>query len=66
MHDDAYDIGGDKSAREIADALLFARMTKVIYRGAYAPPHHLWLTCIAVLYYVCVRLFGRFYFNYTK
>lgn len=66
MHDDAYDIGGDAQARKMADVLLFARMAKVIAKGNHAPRQHLWLTFIAVIYYYSVRLFGRFFFNYTS
>lgn len=75
MHDDDYDRGGNEQDRWIADRWLYNRMLKVI-RQNYVQNHRVvtdksspWeilkLVMVANLYYASVRLFGRFYFNYT-
>lgn len=65
LHDDDYDIGGDKKSREIADKALFTRMVcKGNYEFASNPIKITWIVIIALCYYFAVRIFGRFYFNY--
>lgn len=66
LHDDDYDIGGDGEMRRKADLRLFQRMLKVSRRESENPFILTWFTLIALLYYVSVRIFGRFYFNYKK
>lgn len=66
MHDDDYDRGGDKQDRKVADRALFSRMVKLSLGQTSNPWRIVWLVSIALLYYVSVRLFGRFYFNYTE
>lgn len=65
MHDDDYDEGGDKSDRKEADRMLFFRMMKKSFEDKNKHPSViLWMVFIAYLYYIAVRLFGHFYFNY--
>lgn len=66
MHDDAYERGGSDAERKQADIALFNNMQKVSRSLTRKPFTLAWLTFIALLYYVSVRLFGRFYFNYQK
>ena len=61
-----YDIGGDGEKRREADKMLFLRMLKVSQKDCSNPYALTWFTLIALLYYVSVRIFGRFYFNYKK
>lgn len=64
MHDDAYDRGGDERQRRAADTDLFRHMVQLVHRSEHKPPRIAWLTLIALLYYMSVRLFGRYFFNY--
>lgn len=67
MHDDDYDKGGGKESRHIADKLLFFRMMKKVTEDNNPnPSFFLWMCIIAYVYYVAVRIFGRFYFNYKN
>jgi hypothetical protein len=67
MHDDDYDRGGNKADRKDADRLLFFRMMrKVTDDRNEHPTVFVWMTIIAYIYYMAVRVFGRFYFNYKK
>lgn len=66
MHDDDYDKGGNEQDRKTADRCLFSRMTKLSLRQHTNPWKIVWLVLIALLYYVSIRIFGRFYFNYNK
>lgn len=66
VHDDAYDIGGDAAARRSADRDLFRRCITVIQRNERNPWRMMWLFNIAMLYYICVRVFGFMYFNKHK
>lgn len=67
MHDDDYDRGGDGKARREADRSLFRRMAALVLKDDKAgPTRALWLVCIAYIYYISVRTFGRFYFNYDN
>lgn len=68
MHDDDYDRGGTAGDRREADRKLFARMVRLIAKGGYVwqPWRCVWMVFVAWLYYVSVRVFGRFYFNYIK
>lgn len=66
LHDNDYDIGGDGEKRREADKILFLRMLKVSQKDCSNPYALTWFTLIALLYYVSVRIFGRFYFNYKK
>lgn len=65
MHDDDYDRGGSAEDRKKADRRLFRNMMKLVMKNNGSPWQVLWLTFIALLYYVSVRLFGRFYFKET-
>ena len=58
--------GGDGEKRREADKMLFLRMLKVSQKDCRNPYALTWFTLIALLYYVSVRIFGRFYFNYKK
>ena len=67
MHDDDYDRGGNKANRKDTDRLLFFRMIKKVTDDRNEHPSvFVWMTIIAYIYYVAVRVFGRFYFNYQK
>lgn len=66
MHDDDYDKGGNEQDRKAADRCLFSRMTKLSLRQNTNPWKIVWLVLIALLYYISIRIFGRFYFNYNK
>lgn len=67
MHDDDYDRGGNKADIKDADRLLFFRMMrKVTDDRNEHPTVFVWMTIIAYIYYMAVRVFGRFYFNYKK
>lgn len=66
IHDDAYDIGGNERDRKAADKILFYRIIELVNREYPTPWKTTWFTLIALLYYVSVRAFGKFYFNYTK
>lgn len=65
LHDNDYDIGGSEADRKEADARLFDNMQRISRRASRNPFALVWFTHIALLYYVSVRAFGRFYFNYT-
>lgn len=66
IHDDAYERGGDESARKEADITLFHNMQRVSRSHSRMPLTLVWFTLIALLYYASVRLFGRFYFTYHE
>lgn len=68
MHDDAYDEGGTEAERMVADKVFFIRMVRLLFKKRWelAPWRYAWLVFIAYIYYISVRVFGRFYFNYTK
>ena len=61
IHDDDYDRGGD---RKKADQNLFRNCLRVISRDETNPWKMIWMTGWAFVYYLSVRIFGRFYFNY--
>lgn len=63
MHDDEYDIGGDADARRRADTSLFRRCFRLIYERETSPWRMVWLVSNALLYYVSVRMFGKYFFN---
>lgn len=63
IHDDDYDLGGN---RRDADRRLFRNCLKVIWTEETNPWSMTWMTLIAFSYYLCVRIFGRFYFNYDN
>ena len=64
MHDDAYDLGGGKKDRLIADRNFFHRMLQLVYLDTIASPwKQAWLVLVALHYYVAVRLMGWHYFN---
>lgn len=65
IHDDDYDRGGNKQSRKSADVSLFRNMCIIISRKEYSPWRASGLSFVALVYYVSVRLFGRFYFNYN-
>lgn len=67
MHDDGYDKGGTEEHRKVIDALLYWRMISIVSGEKETTPcKNTWFVLIAFLYYVSVRIFGRFYFNYIK
>jgi hypothetical protein len=67
MHDDAYDRGGSEKDRRMADINLFeGMMKKSLQEGGCAPFRIVWMTFIAILYYINVRAFGWNYFNFKK
>lgn len=66
MHDDDYDRGGSEAERKEADKNLFLRMLKLVLSKTGNPWKIVWFVMIALLYYVSIRIFGRFYFNYKK
>ena len=61
IHDDDYDRGGN---RKEADQRLFRGCLKIILKEETNPWKISWLTLISLFYYIAVRIFGRFYFNY--
>ena len=66
VHDDAYERGGTEAERKRADIELFSNMQKVSRTATDKPVTLAWFTLIALLYYVSIRIFGRFYFSYHK
>lgn len=60
IHD--YDIGGTSKDRKIADKKLSYNMKKIIYK--YNWLKKIYFKNIIILYYISIRIFGRFYFNY--
>lgn len=66
-HDILYNIGGGKKERKNADARLYNDMvnksTSIFVNRIGS---HFWFTCLAFMYYLSVRAFGRFYFNFQK
>jgi hypothetical protein len=65
-HDLAYDEGGFDADRRHADRWLYKRMVGRITDCELSPYKTTWLMCIALLYYMSVRLCGSKYFNYKK
>lgn len=65
LHDNAYDKGGGSRDRKEADTNLFLNMQKVSSRQSRNPYALAWFTLIALLYYMSIRLFGSFFFNYA-
>jgi len=66
MHDDDYDRGGKACQRKQADKRLFFNMLHIIRQRETSPVITSLYVNVALLYYVCVRLFGRFYFRYDE
>ena len=64
-HDMAYDFGGTEESRKHADVWLYRNMVDRATRYC-KPLKATYLTCIALLYYFSVRLFGKNYFNFKK
>lgn len=65
LHDNAYDKGGTEADRKEADRNLFVNMEKLTIRKSKNPYSIVWFTLIALLYYMSIRLFGSFFFNYA-
>ena len=65
-HDAAYDAGGTENDRAYADRWLYRHMVKLANEYEDSPEKITWLVFVAFLYYTCVRIFGRKYFNYKK
>lgn len=63
MHDDDYDRGGN---RREADRSLFLGCMKTILKEETNPWKIFWLSFVSLSYYIAVRIFGRFYFNYSN
>ena len=66
LHDNAYDVGGTASKRKQSDQYLYIGMVQTVLKREQSPLKATLYIGIALLYYVCVRAFGRFYFNYKK
>jgi len=66
MHDDDYDRGGGVEQRKRADRRLFFNMLRIVQQREESPFKTLLYAHVTMLYYVSVRLFGRFNFNYNK
>lgn len=66
IHDDDYERGGDSDSRRIADRRLFSNCMTIIHRKSDNPWRIVWFTFIAITYYISVRTFGRFYYNYKR
>lgn len=66
IHDDDYDRGGGAAERKEADKGLFSDMLHLIQQRESDPRKVTLYVGIAFLYYLSVRLFGRFYFNYKQ
>ena len=66
LHDDDYDRGGTEGMRLLADRNLYWGMMRLVSgEEDLTPWGNTWYTLIALLYYVSVRIFGRFYYNYN-
>lgn len=65
IHDDNYDIGGDKTDRAKADATLFRDMLITITKNKCNVWKMYYLSTIALIYYIFVRLLGWHYFKYN-
>lgn len=65
-HDEAYDLGGTKLDRHIADLSLKYNMVEMINKHFYKrkPISRLWYLLITQTYYYGVRMFGKPNFNY--
>lgn len=63
MHDDDYDRGGN---RKEADRSLFLGCMKTVLKEETNPWKIFWLSFVSFSYYIAVRIFGRFYFNYSN
>jgi hypothetical protein len=55
-------MGGTEKDRKVIDKKLSYNMKKIICNYSYLK--RLLLQNIIILYYISVRIFGRFYFNY--
>lgn len=64
IHDDDYDRGGNAQDRKKADQGLFLNMLHLIRQRESSPWKVFLFVFVALLYYVSVRLFGRFYYEY--
>ena len=64
IHDDDYDMGGDRAARRTADVTFYRNMCRIISGKDVTPWRSFGYTAAALLYYACVRIFGRFYFRF--
>ena len=65
-HDLAYDIGGNRIDRKIADLILYRDMIKLVKEYFYKrkPLSKLWYLILCKVYYIGVRLGGWLSFNY--
>lgn len=64
IHDDDYDVGGNKADRAKADDALFRNMLITITKSDCNVWKSYHLTTMALIYYISVRIFGKQYFNY--
>lgn len=64
-HDAAYDTGGTESSRKLADRWLYRRMVSKSIDN-FNPFKASMMNLIALFYYISVRIFGRYYFSYSK
>ena len=64
IHDDEYDIGGNKYDRKKADTNLFFNCVMKALKLRLSVMKTLNLIFIATMYYTSVRLLGSRYFNY--
>lgn len=63
VHDDDYDIGGTEDDRMVADKRLYYNMLKIAARET-RPAKTTILVIASLTYFACVRILGRYYFNY--
>lgn len=66
LHDEAYNTGGSKEDRRLADRLLFNGMvlhSVTVFKGR-SVHNQMWFIFLAYCYYIAVRIFGSPRFNY--
>ena len=61
-----YDIGEADDEKQKTDYANHIPCMKTIIKEETSPWKILWLTIVSLFYYMSVRLFGYFYFNYDK
>lgn len=66
MHDDDYDRGGSAQDRKEYDTALYWHILTIASKEHPSALKMKWFTFIAFIYYISVRIFGKFYFNYRK
>ena len=66
IHDEHYNIGGNRIDRKISDLILYRDMIKLVKKYFYKrkPLSKLWYLILCRVYYIGVRLGGWLSFNY--